>query len=156
MPVPRSISDGPSRAEPPPHSPAEQPRLTRARRGSRRAAPDLAELRAAVGLRDDAVEAQAVSPRAAEAVAWALRETSGASHALSVLIQMDAGEDRRELAGVVCIGLATTGGATRSRQARLLGGREWIRLGAAEMALDCLRRHLLDLPFDEPVDFERR
>jgi nicotinamide-nucleotide amidase len=42
------------------------------------------------------------------------------------------------------------------REARLLGGREWVRLGAVELGLDCLRRHLLGLPIDERLDFERR
>ena len=36
-----------------------------------------------------------------------------------------------------------------------MGGREWVRLGAAELGLDCLRRLLLDLPVDERVDFEK-
>jgi nicotinamide-nucleotide amidase len=37
----------------------------------------------------------------------------------------------------------------------MLGGREWVRIGAAEMALDCLRRTLQGLPIDERVDFEK-
>ena len=45
---------------------------------------------------------------------------------------------------------------TVTRQARLVGGRDWVRTGAAELALDCLRRHLLGLPVDERIDFERR
>ncbi len=36
-----------------------------------------------------------------------------------------------------------------------LGGREWVRLGAVEMALDCLRRYLQGLPVDERIDFEK-
>ena len=40
--------------------------------------------------------------------------------------------------------------------ARLVGNRDWVRAGAVEMALDCLRRHLLGLPVDERIDFERR
>jgi nicotinamide-nucleotide amidase len=43
-----------------------------------------------------------------------------------------------------------------SRQARLIGGRDWVRAGAVELGLDCLRRHLLGLPVDERIDFERR
>ena len=31
-----------------------------------------------------------------------------------------------------------------------------VRLGAAELGLDCLRRHLLGLPVEERVDFEQR
>ena len=41
-------------------------------------------------------------------------------------------------------------------QARLLGGREWVRLGAVEMGLDCLRRFLQGLPVDEKIDFEKK
>jgi nicotinamide-nucleotide amidase len=37
----------------------------------------------------------------------------------------------------------------------MLGGREWIRLGAIELGLDCLRRYLQGRPIDERVDFER-
>ena len=34
----------------------------------------------------------------------------------------------------------------RSRRSRIVGGREWVRLGAVEMGLDCLRRYLQGLP----------
>jgi nicotinamide-nucleotide amidase len=47
-------------------------------------------------------------------------------------------------------------GDTVVRRARILGGREWIRLGAVEMALDCLRRYLQGLPVIERTDFEKR
>ncbi len=46
--------------------------------------------------------------------------------------------------------------ATASRRSRILGGREWVRLGAVELALDCLRRHLQGLPVDERIDFEKK
>jgi len=36
-----------------------------------------------------------------------------------------------------------------------LGGREWVRLGATEMGLDCLRRYLQKLPVAERIDFEK-
>ena len=60
-----------------------------------------------------------------------------------------------DLGGSIDIGIAD-GGAVVTRQARILGGREWIRLGAIEMAMDCLRRFLQGLPIDERSDFERR
>jgi nicotinamide-nucleotide amidase len=41
------------------------------------------------------------------------------------------------------------------RRSRVLGGREWVRLGAAELALDCLRRLLQGLPVVERIDFEK-
>jgi nicotinamide-nucleotide amidase len=42
-----------------------------------------------------------------------------------------------------------------SRQSRLAGGREWVRLGAVEMGLDSLRRYLQGLPVREQNDFEQ-
>ena len=42
-----------------------------------------------------------------------------------------------------------------SRRSRIVGGREWVRLGAVEMALDCLRRSLQGLPVYERIDFEK-
>ena len=48
---------------------------------------------------------------------------------------------------------ASQGVATR--RSRVVGGREWVRLGAVEMALDCLRRYLQGLPVDERIDFEK-
>jgi nicotinamide-nucleotide amidase len=68
---------------------------------------------------------------------------------------MDAGADAAAAGGTICIGLADPAGSVL-REARLVGGREWVRLGAAELGLDCLRRHLLGLPVDERLDFERR
>ncbi len=101
------------------------------------------------------LEATGVTPEAAAAAARTLREKSGASHALAVLIDLDEGIDRPDLGGTICIGLADASG-TVARQARLLGGRDWVRVGATELGLDCLRRHLLGLPVDERIDFERR
>ena len=99
--------------------------------------------------------ATAVAPDQAAAVAKALRASSGASHALVVLLELDEGADRPDMGGTICIGLADGDGAV-TRQARLVGGRDWVRIGATELALDCLRRHLLGLPVDERIDFERR
>jgi nicotinamide-nucleotide amidase len=96
-----------------------------------------------------------VSTEAAESVGRTLRKESGASHALALLIELDEGADRPDFGGTICVGIADTK-ATVSRQARLIGGRDWVRAGAVELGLDCLRRHLLGLPVDERVDFERR
>jgi nicotinamide-nucleotide amidase len=90
----------------------------------------------------------------AEAVAEAVRRQSGASHALAVLIDLDDGPDRIDFGGTICIGIATEA-ATESRRSRILGGREWVRLGAVELGLDCLRRQLYGLPVTERIDFER-
>jgi nicotinamide-nucleotide amidase len=96
-----------------------------------------------------------VSTEAAESVGRTLRKESGASHALALLIELDEGADRPDFGGTICVGIADTK-ATVSRQARLIGGRDWVRAGAVELGLDCLRRHLLGLPVDERIDFERR
>src|SRR5882672_8232101 len=96
-----------------------------------------------------------VSTEAAESVGRTLRKESGASHALALLIELDEGADRPDFGGTICVGIADSK-ATVSRQARLIGGRDWVRAGAVELGLDCLRRHLLGLPVDERIDFERR
>ena len=43
----------------------------------------------------------------------------------------------------------------RLRRSRIVGGRDWVRLGAVEMGLDCLRRYLHGLPVQERIDFEK-
>lgn len=88
------------------------------------------------------------------AVAEAARARSGATHALAVLIALDEGPDRMDLGGTICIGMVG-GGRREFRRSRILGGREWVRLGAAELGLDCLRRFLSGLPVVERIDFER-
>jgi nicotinamide-nucleotide amidase len=95
-----------------------------------------------------------ITRESAEAVAEAARRQSGASHALAVLIDLDDGPDRIDFGGSICIGIATEA-ATESRRSRILGGREWVRLGAVELGLDCLRRQLYGLPVTERIDFER-
>ena len=44
---------------------------------------------------------------------------------------------------------------TTWRRSRIVGGRDWVRLGAVEMGLDCLRRYLQGLPVNERIDFEK-
>ena len=95
-----------------------------------------------------------ITRESAEAAAEAARRQSGASHALAVLIDLDDGPDRIDFGGSICIGIATEA-ATESRRSRILGGREWVRLGAVELGLDCLRRQLYGLPVTERIDFER-
>jgi nicotinamide-nucleotide amidase len=99
-------------------------------------------------------ERREISREAAEAVAETARRQSDASHALAVLIDLDDGPDRIDFGGTICIGIATEG-ETVSRRSRILGGREWVRLGAVELGLDCLRRQLYGLPVTERIDFER-
>jgi len=87
--------------------------------------------------------------------AEALRKESDASLALSVGVQLDEGPDRPDFGANISVGIADAQGSV-ARQARLVGGRDWVRVGAAELGLDCLRRYLLGLPIDERIDFERR
>jgi competence/damage-inducible protein CinA-like protein len=112
---------------------------------------DLAEVYAAVGIEPPAGE---TTRETAEAVARAARQQAGASHALAVLIDLDEGADRIEFGGTICLAIAT-GDDVASRRSRIVGGREWVRLGAVELALDCLRRHLQGLPVWERTDFEK-
>lgn len=106
---------------------------------------------------DQLAAAAGLAPASATAtsVATALRAASGASHTLAVLVTMDAGADGTGSGGSIAIGIADPAGSIL-REARLVGGRDWVRLGAAELGLDCLRRRLLGLPVDERLDFERR
>ena len=108
---------------------------------------------AAVGL-DRAALAGGITRESAEAVARAAQRHTGATHALAVLIDLDEGADRVEFAGTVCLAIAT-GRDVASRRSRIVGGRDWVRLGAVEMGLDCLRRHLQGLPVYERIDFEK-
>jgi nicotinamide-nucleotide amidase len=89
-----------------------------------------------------------------EAVVEAARKQTGASHALAVLIELDDGADRIDFGGTIWIGIAAEG-RIEFRRSRILGGREWVRLGAVELGLDCLRRFLLGLPVSERIDFEK-
>ncbi len=113
-------------------------------------ARDIAELWDALAL-TTAVE---ITRESAEAVAQAARRQSGASHALTVLIDLDDGPDRIDFGGSICLAIATED-EVESRRSRILGGREWVRLGAVELGLDCLRRQLYGLPVTERIDFER-
>ena len=116
-------------------------------------ARDWAQLADAVGL--EAVARPAETTTAiAEAVARAAQRRSGASHALAVLVDIDEGTDRIDLGGSIHVGIAGDGEVV-TRRARILGGRDWVRLGAAELGLDCLRRYLQGRPVSERIDFEK-
>ena len=73
---------------------------------------------------------------------------------MAVLIDLDAGADRFDLGRTVCLAIATEEHVA-SRRGRMVGGREWVRLGTVELGLDCLRRHLQGLPVTERIDFEK-
>jgi competence/damage-inducible protein CinA-like protein len=114
---------------------------------------DLTDLGAAVGL-EEGPALGPLSPETAEAVARAARAASGATHALAVLIELDEGADAIDFGGTIHLAIATED-RVATRRARILGGREWVRLGAVELGLDCLRRFLLGLPVTERIDFEK-
>ena len=95
-----------------------------------------------------------LSQEVVENVARRFREESGATHALVVLIELDDGADRIDFGGTIWIAIVCAETVV-FRRSRIVGGREWVRLGAAELALDCLRRFLLGLPVVERIDFER-
>jgi nicotinamide-nucleotide amidase len=116
-------------------------------------ARDIGEIFAGVGLDGDPPSGE-LTRETAEAVAQAARRRTGASHALAVLIDLDDGPDKIDFGGTICLAIATADGA-ESRRSRILGGREWVRLGATEMGLDCLRRYLQGLPVAERIDFEK-
>jgi len=108
---------------------------------------------AAVGLDPDALN-EGISKETAARVARAMLAQTGATHALAVLVDVDDGADRIEFAGTICLAIATARD-TVVRRSRVVGGRDWVRLGAVEMGLDCLRRYLQGLPVDERIDFEK-
>jgi len=116
-------------------------------------ARDLDRVPSAVGL-SHLLLADEMTQEKTEAVAQAARAAAGATHALAVLIELDAGADRIDLGGTVWIGIAHAGGVA-VRRSRIVGGREWVRLGAVELGLDCLRRFLQSLPVVERIDFEK-
>jgi hypothetical protein len=62
--------------------------------------------------------------------------------------------DRIEFGGTVCLATASEDDVA-SRHSRILGGRDWLRLGAVELGLDCLRRYFQKLPVYERTDFEK-
>jgi nicotinamide-nucleotide amidase len=113
-------------------------------------ARDLAQLCAAVGI----AAAGAPTPELADAVARAARAQAGATHTLAVLVALDDGADAIDFGATLHIAIATADAVAR-RRARIIGGRDWVRLGAVEMGIDCLRRHLQGLPVDEKIDFEK-
>jgi nicotinamide-nucleotide amidase len=113
----------------------------------------VAEVGAVVGLSADATAGE-LGAETAEGVARAAQAQTGSTHALAVLIDLDDGPDRIDFGGTICVAIATADDVA-SRRSRILGGREWVRLGAVELGLDCLRRYLQKLPVYERIDFEK-
>jgi nicotinamide-nucleotide amidase len=114
---------------------------------------DRAQLHQALGVPLQA-GASEYDEETAVALARAARRQSGATHALAVLIDLDAGTDRLDFGGTVHVALSAEGNDAY-RRSRILGGREWVRLGSVELGLDSLRRSLQGLPVNERIDFEK-
>ncbi len=111
--------------------------------------------RATIGLdRGELARALGAAEQDAVSIAAAARTGAAATHGMAVLVDLDEGPDRVEFGGTVHVAIVTSRGVS-TRHSRLQGGREWLRLGAIEMGLDCLRRHLAGLPVDERIDFEK-
>ncbi len=100
------------------------------------------------------LDVREVSQEAVETMARRARAQSRATHALAVVVELDEGTDRIDLGGTIWIAIATAE-TVAFRRSRILGGREWVRLGAVELGMDCLRRFLLGLPVIEHIDFEK-
>lgn len=114
-------------------------------------ANDLSGTFAALDLRD---HAGPVDQAAVEAAARGVKQISGTDHGLAVLIAHGGDAGGGENDGTIFLAVANRD-ATVSRSAQIIGDEHRVRLGAVEMGLDCLRRHLQGLPFDERVDFEK-
>ena len=84
-----------------------------------------------------------------EKIAENCRSNYSTDLALSVLINY---LDNNEADTYITLSL---GGKLISRTGKFIGDEYRVTLGSAEMALDCLRRYLSNLPFDEKSDFER-
>ena len=87
-------------------------------------------------------------------MAQAARRQGDATHGLAVLVNMQTDADGREEGGTIALAIAAEDGAV-GRCSYLAGGRDWVRLGAIEMALDSVRRLMQGLPVDEKNDFEK-
>ena len=116
-------------------------------------ARELSELYAAAGVAPE-IAGSGITRETAEAIARAARKSANATHALAVLVDTAEGATPIEFSGTICLAIASADGV-ESRRARVTGGRDWVRLGAIEMGLDCLRRYLQGLPVRERIDFEK-
>jgi nicotinamide-nucleotide amidase len=90
--------------------------------------------------------------QAAARFAAAVRETSGTSHGLAVLVE--PGQERAE--GWVHLAISLADGAPMARSACIVGGAQRVRAGGVEMGLDGLRRGLAGLSLADPIDFEKQ
>ncbi len=95
-----------------------------------------------------------VSSEAAQNAARGIMELAGTTHGLAVLVTFVPAASGQRASGAIEIAVATRD-AVHARSAEIVGDEHRARLGAVEMGLDCLRRHLKGLPIEERVDFEK-
>ena len=128
--------------------------LTGAERAFRRSivARAVGQIEAAAGL---VPNQGALTEGQAAAIARALRRQTEATHAMAALLELDdEAAEGIDFGATIWVAIAAQAGEA-VRRARITGGRDWVRLGAVELALDCLRRHLQGLPLHERTNFER-
>lgn len=113
---------------------------------------DPVELARMTGL-DDQVDVT-VSAELALSLADAVKSHAKTSHSLVILSQETEGSNGGETNTDIFIAVGG-GDGIQGRVARLPGSQEWLRLGATELGLDCLRRYLFGLPVYERIDFEQ-
>ena len=87
-------------------------------------------------------------------MAQEISNRTGANHGLVVLVDPNV-ETSGNHAADVFIGISGHD-AIATRRSRLLGNDRWVRTGAIELGLDCLRRFLNKLPINELIDFEQQ
>ncbi len=93
----------------------------------------------------------AVSPQTAAQMAKGIKDCSGAEIGLSITgIAGPGGGTPEKPVGLVYLGLARSDQVV-TRELRLTGGREHVRILAAKSALDWLRRHLTGREQDESI-----
>ena len=98
---------------------------------------------------------------AAGSLASAAIKRNGVSHAMAVLTAVDEmskddGEafSQNEYAWKIVLAISD-GTRMEVRESKFPGSPQWIRIGATELALDCLRRFLTQLPIQQKIDFEQ-
>jgi len=96
----------------------------------------------------------AISEETASGAARGVMEAAGASHGLAVQVEHVPAAPGERPGGLIHIAIATAG-TVLPRRAEIVGDDHRVRLGAVELGLDCLRRHLMGLAVEERVDFEK-
>lgn len=97
----------------------------------------------------DIQEKNTIDLEGSDIIASRIRKHFSASYGLSIIIKNTIDNEAEAY-----ISLSDSDNVT-SRIGYFVGDEQRIRLGAVEMALDCLRRYLQDLPFNEKSDFEK-